>query len=418
MLQKHTEKILFVHGKRSVSIIGEGDNKKIFVDGNEYKEQVIDGEAVQMSAEEVEELAHKIKRRKYNEVFKKQFKNFLVLSGAGTSIGVGSGDCVGLSMAQLWDYAEKEVIKQGFKKLCDDVGHNYKVKDLEGLISLIDGHILYSTDAKNRDRLTKSRDELLKMIVSKCTINAPEDDSKFPHLQFLSKITKRKPTLPRVKLFTLNYDLLFEQAANKSGAIVIDGFSFTYPRVFSGRYFDYDIVQREKSRIKDEDNFISRLFHLYKLHGSINWNSVEESDGGKNIVMQDAPKNRVMIYPRRSKYESSYEQPFFEMMARLQQNIRKDNCLLLCIGYSFNDKHINAAITEGLNQNPGFQLAVVNPDIDTEGGNNKFLRLIEQSQKSDSIIMIDERFDDFTEYFPEIQTYNNDNDSNKVVIDQ
>ena len=71
-----------------------------------------------------------------------------------------------------------------------------------------------------------------------------------PHKTFLNKITARKPSDSRVKLFTTNYDTLFEQAANKAGFVVIDGFSFTHPREFSGRYFDYDIVNREKTRLK------------------------------------------------------------------------------------------------------------------------------------------------------------------------
>ena len=53
-----------------------------------------------------------------------------------------------------------------------------------------------------------------------------------------------------------------------------------------------------------------------------------------------------MIYPKDSKYESSYEQPFFEMMARFQQSLRKENVMLVCIGFSFNDKHIVTVIQE------------------------------------------------------------------------
>lgn len=52
----------------------------------------------------------------------------------------------------------------------------------------------------------------------------------------------------RAKIFTLNYDLLFEQAAAKGGYVVIDGFSFSMPRTFSGVYFDYDIVVRNRTK--------------------------------------------------------------------------------------------------------------------------------------------------------------------------
>ncbi|MBK7934079.1 MAG: SIR2 family protein [Acidobacteria bacterium] len=113
--------------------------------------------------------------------------------------------------------------------------------------------------------------------------------------------------------------------------------------------------------MKDEDSFISRLFHLYKLHGSLNW---EDNDG--RIQINDTPAKPLMIFPRESKYENSYDQPFFEMMARFQQSIRPDSTVLVCIGYSFNDKHVNVAINEALDQNPGFQLIIVNLNINPE----------------------------------------------------
>ena len=61
---------------------------------------------------------------------------------------------------------------------------------------------------------------------------------------------------------------------------IIDGFSFSLPRVFSGRNFDLDIVSRNNSRVKEEDNFIQKVFHLYKLHGSVDWCKEE------NIIFQ------------------------------------------------------------------------------------------------------------------------------------
>lgn len=91
-----------------------------------------------------------------------------------------------------------------------------------------------------------------------------------------------------------------------------------------------------------------------------------------------------MIFPKDSKYESSYEQPYFEMMSRFQQNLRNENVLLVCIGFSFNDKHLVTAITEALEQNPSFQLIVVNRSIDQSSETFKpFLKL----QRSIAILL-------------------------------
>ena len=185
---------------------------------------------------------------------------------------------------------------------------------------------------------------------------------------------------------------------------MIDGFSFTFPRTFSGRYFDYDIVQRENSKVQEEDNFIQRVFHLHKLHGSVNW----ERKGDKTII-NESPDSPLMVYPREAKYEDSYDQPFFEMMARFQRNLRINNdTLLLCIGYSFNDKHINSAIEEALNQNPSFRLAIIDPGFDNDNVSSSLKEIKKLGIQTERVLIVSETFSDFANYFPEIKTYEND----------
>lgn len=57
------------------------------------------------------------------------------------------------------------------------------------------------------------------VIKEKCTI---ELASESPHITLLNKVTNRKLKDPRVKIFTLNYDTLFEQAAVKGEFTIID----------------------------------------------------------------------------------------------------------------------------------------------------------------------------------------------------
>ncbi len=218
------------------------------------------------------------KRTAYREFFKKPFKNLLVLTGAGSSMDVG-----GKSMWQLWDTAERKfeieekdskITNSHFKVLCTTLKFDYDSKNLESLLSQIEGVIKFSDDIeipfnKVKLKLSEIKKIIFETIKSECTIPAPDSKGNFPHKIFLDKVLQRKPTSPRVKIFTLNYDTLFEAAAQSVNAVVIDGFSFTLPRTFSGRLFDYDIVQREGSKLKEEDNFIQRVFHLHKLHGSV-----------------------------------------------------------------------------------------------------------------------------------------------------
>jgi hypothetical protein len=354
------------------------------------------------------ELANREKRKAYNEFFQKPFKNLIILTGAGSSM-----DVKGLSMAQLWDEAVKEFKNDkvdGIKNIIETVKfplEKTKKKDIEALLSQMEGVIKFSKDEEidskdGKKKLSELKDLLFKLIQDRCTIPTPPNET-FPHKVLLEKVLQRKQTSPRVKVFTLNYDLLFEDAATAVNAIVIDGFSYTFPRTFSGRYFDYDIVQREGSKLKEEDNFVQRVFHLHKLHGSINWEKIEESG---NIVISEKPTKALMVYPREAKYEDSYEQPFFEMMARFQRNLRlNDDTLLICIGYSFNDKHINAAIEEALNQNPGFRLAIIDPGFDNDTASKSLKTIKETALQTERILMVSETFTDFAKYFPEIKTY-------------
>lgn len=360
------------------------------------------------------ELANEEKRRVYNEFFQKPFKNLILLSGAGSSMDVG-----GKSMYQLWDIAERKfffeekdfkVEKSDFIDICTKIKFNYQSKNLEALLSHIEGVIKFSGDSEislneGNKKLSEIKKVIFNTIKNECTIPTPLSPENFPHKVLLEKVLQRKQTSARIKVFTLNYDLLFEDAATAVNAIVIDGFSYTYPRIFSGRYFDYDIVQRENSKLKEEDNFVQRVFHLHKLHGSINW---ERNENAGTIEIKESPEKALMVYPREAKYEDSYEQPFFEMMARFQRNLRlNDDTLLVCIGYSFNDKHINAAIEEALNQNPGFRLALIDPGFDSVDASKSLQEIKKAALETERILMVSETFTDFANYFPEIKTYEN-----------
>ena len=203
----------------------------------------------------------------YDTFFRQPFKHIIILAAAGTFLDNGSNK--GETRNGLWK-SGRDVIKQLYKELlpCDNKLRKIaNDKDIEAFLS----HILLveKISEEKASRLKPLREQLEKIIRDACQLEL--DSSNAPHKTFLDKITARKASEPRVQLFTTNYDTLFEQAAQEGGYAVIDGFSFTFPRTFSGRYFDYDIVQRERTRLKDEESFVSKVFHLYKMHGSLTW---------------------------------------------------------------------------------------------------------------------------------------------------
>jgi|SRR5690554_955712 len=398
---------LYINGSSSVAIEKSTEKQldvKVYIDGKLHKFEDDD-------LQDKEQYAIQAKRNKYQKFLSRQFENLIVLSGAGSSVDIGEDKKKGRLLTQLWDDVKDEITETKLNKFCELVRYTDKkegdeklyVKNLEKLLSVANAakDFIESTDEIN---ITDTIDEIQKLIKEKCELKLPIDA---PHHSFLEKITRRKVTLPRAKIFTLNYDTLFEQAGRKGNFTIIDGFSFSSPRFFSGRNFDYDVVLRDKSRLKEEDNFVNRVFHLYKPHGSVDWKKTKEGIIQSNIV-----KEALMIYPKDSKYESSYEQPFFEMMSRFQQNLRKNNVLLICIGFSFNDKHIVTAIQEALEQNSGFQLMVVNKGIDDS---DNFKWLYNLATTHSNIVLIDELFSDFAIQYPMLKSYNQD-EYKKITI--
>lgn len=352
------------------------------------------------------ERASELKQGFYNNYFKKHYKNIVILTAAGTSLDNGNNK--GKTREGLWTCLHDD-IKKIVKRIqpCNQrLKQIIRQKDIEGFLSYI---ILYEKiHGEIMDGEIHLKKEIEMKIVENCSLTL--DSTAAPHKKFLDKITARKNGDSRVQLFTTNYDTLFEQAA--TGYVIIDGFSFTHPRRFSGRYFDYDIVYRDKTRVKQEESFISNAFHLYKLHGSLNW---KRNDNG--IVQENEPKDPLIIYPASDKYESSYEQPYFEMMSRFQQALRNDEVLLIVLGFGFQDKHIQNVIKEAVEQNPSFHLVIVNYNsegtIDIESLKDYFEDTDELKVKRKVSILFD-TFSGFTNNYPENKTYNKDENNESI----
>lgn len=345
------------------------------------------------------EYAYKITRESYGAVLTRQYENIIILSGSGTSVGIGIGEKFGKTMSGLWNSVIEKI---GFDKLkvfakkikFDALNKNYT--DLEALLSKAIISQTFLCDPK----IEMTIKQIESIIRDECSLDLPDNA---PHLILLRKLTARKLKYSRVKVFTLNYDLLFEQAASKGGYVVIDGFSFSYPRMFNGVYFDYDIVARNSNRALSEENFVAKVFHLYKPHGSLDWEKVESSnDTSEQVIKADNPRSPLMIYPSNSKYEYSFEQPYFEMISRFQQELRNRNTLLLVVGFSFYDKHIKAMIYESLNVNPSITIVVVSPSIKQ---NNTFEDLKEKAAIMGNVHLVNETFQDFVKYYPSSDIY-------------
>jgi NAD-dependent SIR2 family protein deacetylase len=384
---KNKKKTIGVELDKSYNIISANINGEKIALGDK-KLDLPSGGKISLS-----DYVEKEKRDFYINLLQSQYseiENIVILSGAGSSVSIGKTN-QGMAMSGLWDTFEIEN-KSTLDTLIAKTGHDKVEKDLESLLSKAGLH-------NNIDNKTL-KDEIKKVkefIVEKCSIELPIDS---PHKLFLNKVTLRPQKFPRTKIFTLNYDTLFEQAASENMFTVIDGFTFSNPREFNGKYFDYDIIETRHNRQDKKDSTIAKLFYLFKMHGSLNW----KNENGKITQADESSidiENRIMVFPQDSKYEHSYEQPYFEMMARFQQALRTENTLVITIGYSFVDKHISSVILESLKQNPSLNLISVNYPAIVSRDTNYQIELHQITEFQSRVTLLAETFQDFAKEYPE-----------------
>lgn len=373
---------------------------------------LVDTEKQNIKSEvEARTIANKLVYKQLGSKLEKSIRaeNLIVLTGAGSS-----KECGGPSMADLWEVTSKDTsIVPDWSKLLVSAGYNPEVgqENLEELLSNLQtiNHAHKINPSSGEDFST-----IIKKIEGKVLIECQKVliDEKASHVRFLTRVLKgRSISNPRLKVFTLNYDTAFEQAGDKIGAVVIDGFLFSSNKSFRSTEFDLDIVQRERSRIHYEENFYNKVFQLYKIHGSVDWTS----DKTTNVILKDGKTtDPVLIYPNSSKFERSFEMPFFEMVSRLQGILRKENTTLFIVGYGFGDEHVNRIIEESIRNNLNLEVFIIKPTL----SGKKITDYIESIKRgSMNIHLIGNTFEEFSTGLPEVKIgellRGNLNDENK-----
>lgn len=317
-------------------------------------------------------------------------QNIVCLIGSGVSLGVG-----GPSMSDFWKLAKAH---PNFEHALTKSGHPKAKEDIEAFLSRCRmAEQFHGADGK----LTLFIADVQKTITAACR-NFLTSTMPLPgHCSFLQRLALRSSDSSRTMVFTTNYDLCIEQAAGQAGLPVIDGFSHTDPQRFDGRNYDLDYVRRVPNQ--REPSFVEGAFQLYKLHGSVNW-----ADRDGEIIRDSQTEQGVMIFPRDSKYQLSYQHPFLEMMARFQFALRQPNTTLFALGFGFNDDHLSEPILAALRSNPQFNLVVATRSLakNSEGDDaNRFLKVLSAlagESGIESVTLIDGTFDQFVPLVPAV----------------
>ena len=181
---------------------------------------------------------------------------------------------------------------------------------------------------------------------------------------FYKKLLTRNSTLPRLNIFTTNYDLYSERAMDSLGIHYANGFTGGISKYFNPTIFNYALAEK-MDLSQSKWNVIDNFFYLYKIHGSVNW--VENDDEGKLFKIQEIQdptfntlkdKETVMIHPTPLKYNASLGSPYSDLFREFQKKLMQNNNILVTIGYSFSDEHINNLIFQAFTI-PSFRLIII-----------------------------------------------------------
>lgn len=137
-----------------------------------------------------------------------------------------------------------------------------------------------------------------------------------------------------VEVFTTNYDLLLEEAMERTRTPYFDGFSGS-----KSAFFDPSTISN--------NNLPARWVRLWKLHGSINWSRNTHGE----VVRTSGTEDGTMVYPSHIKYDQTQSAPFSSLFERLKNFLLEPDSLLITTGFSFADAHITAKIDECLSAN-------------------------------------------------------------------
>lgn len=144
-------------------------------------------------------------------------------------------------------------------------------------------------------------------------------------------------THQRIQLITTNYDCIAEYAADAAGYAWATGFGYGY---LGNRYGSTALTIS-----KGCTSF--RMVDVWKVHGSLNW--YRAPDGATyyfpSIIRPPADYSSVIVTPGMDKYRRTHEEPFRTIIAGADSAMDGGRSFL-CIGYGFNDEHIQPKLLE------------------------------------------------------------------------
>jgi hypothetical protein len=246
--------------------------------------------------------------------------------------------------------------------------------NLENILGTLYSKRAYLKGVGEKDKLNKYLIQLIESeIYTSININCTSTNAAKSldlYKQLYQKLSLRNKDLARVNVFTTNNDLLSETALGYLNINYNNGFSSGLSRTFNPARFSYTFSRKIDSGMEKYEP-LENMVYLYKLHGSVSW--IESDDNSffnikevDVIPNQPAQGTNVLIYPTPLKQNKSLGSPYSDLIREFQNKLLLQHGVLIVVGYSFSDEHINNAIYSALASNSSLSVIIFGDYYPTE----------------------------------------------------
>lgn len=176
-----------------------------------------------------------------------------------------------------------------------------------------------------------------------------------------------------MKVFTLNYDLCFENIVGKDKNIELG--------------FTKETNEWHQSNF---ENIEGKHYNLYKLHGSVDW----YTSGFKLYKSQKIESEPELIFGIQHKMTSV--DPYFYYSSILRNSCLNEAKIIVVIGYSYADDYVNVILSQALNYRSELRIINVAPLFGKDENVEKtFIRQRLNLKSENQLINIDSTAKDF-----------------------
>lgn len=304
----------------------------------------------------------------------------IFLLGAGASCDAGLLSSLGMTKkleekignggpwSEYYDLyrAVKSAIVHGhiFKNPCAKVEMSLNIEEFVNVLTELaryDSHTIYPFIASWNMELVKYAGGDFKELKRFRELIITELATRWVHLQIdnnasyyggLLRLAQEMDT--HLCVFSLNYDLCVEAGCGRSN--VYCGFA---PESETGR-----LLWNDRMLLAEEG--IEERIRLFKLHGSLDWR--EAKDGKLTCLEHPAPCEKSeqykLIFGTSNKLR--YDDPYLLLLSVFRQKVLEAK-LIVCVGYSFGDEHINSMIRHSLERKEETRIISVTYNQNKEG---------------------------------------------------